>query len=272
MKVVLLCGGKGTRIRDVSHLVPKPMVEIGQYPIMWHIMKYYASYDHKEFILCLGHLGNVIKDFFLNYRASTSDITLNLMNAESIQYHGRHEEHDWKVTLAETGLESLTGTRIKKIEKYIGDDEHFFMTYGDGLGDIDLDKLLAFHKSHGKVLTVTGVHPPGRWGEMEKSPSGLVTNFVEKPSNGGGCISGGFFVCRRDYFNYLSGGGNFMLEEGPMKKLIADGELMLFDHVGFWHPMDTYRDFKLLNDIWEKGNAPWKRWQRADEEEERKAG
>lgn len=258
MKVVILAGGFGTRIRDVAEDIPKPMIPIGPYPILWHIMKYYASFGHHDFVLCLGHKGNVIREFFLNYEAYTRDVTLELGNAASLSFHNDHAEADWKVTLAATGFSAMTGARIARIARYVGDDD-FMLTYGDGVGDIDLDALVAFHKSHGKVLTVTGVRPPGRFGEL-RSNEGTVTEFNEKPQATGGRISGGFFVASRRIFNYLEDDEKLVFEQEPMRRLVADGNLMMFEHDGFWQPMDTSREYQLLNALYEKGEAPWVRW------------
>lgn len=258
MKTVILCGGYGTRIRDVADNIPKPMVPIGRYPIMWHIMKYYASYGHNEFVLCLGHKGQVIKDFFLNYAAHTTDLTIRLGQRESVKFHTEHDESDWEVTLAETGLNAMTGARIRRIQKYV-DGEDFMLTYGDGVGDVDLDALLAFHREHGKILTVTGVRPPGRFGEVV-SEQGQVVEFNEKPQAAGGLISGGFFVARPELFDYLANREDLVFEQDPMRKLVADGELMLFKHDGFWQPMDTSREYQILNQLNDEGKAPWIRW------------
>jgi glucose-1-phosphate cytidylyltransferase len=258
MKVVILAGGFGTRIRDVAEDIPKPMIPIGPYPILWHIMKYYASFGHHEFVLCLGHKGNVIREFFLNYEAYTRDVTLGLGNAASVSFHNDHAEADWKVTLAATGFNAMTGARIARIARYVGDDD-FMLTYGDGVGDVDLDALVAFHKHHGKILTVTGVRPPGRFGEL-RSQQGAVTEFNEKPQATGGRISGGFFVANRRLFDYLNDDEDLVFEQVPMRRLVADGNLMMFEHDGFWQPMDTSREYQLLNALYEKGEAPWVRW------------
>lgn len=259
MKVVILAGGYGTRIRDVADDIPKPMILIGRYPILWHIMKYYASYGFKEFVLCLGYKSHVIKDFFLNYEAHTKDFTISLGRNNDVQFHTDHDESDWRVTLVDTGLDALTGARVRKIRNYIGDDENFMLTYGDGVGDIDLDGLLAFHKGHGKILTVTGVHPPGRFGELVAGAGDLVSEFNEKPQATGGRISGGFFVCRREIFDYLDEREDLMFEQGPMNRLVADHQMCLYEHNGFWQPMDTSREYQLLNSLYAKGNAPWVR-------------
>lgn len=260
MKVVILCGGQGTRIRDVSDNMPKPMIPVGGFPIVWHIMKYYASGGHRDFILCLGYKGQAIKDFFLNYEAHTRDFTISLGASKSVEYHTDHEESDWRVTLADTGADALTGARVRRIRKYIGEDESFMLTYGDGVGDIDIEKLTAFHRSHGRILTVTGVRPPGRFGELMSDDQGLVTEFNEKPQATGGCISGGFFVCRRELFDYLDDREDLTFEQEPMRALVRDKQLAVYGHDGFWQCMDTYRDWQFLDGLCEKGKAPWITW------------
>lgn len=260
MKVVILCGGYGTRIRDVADNIPKPMIPVGGLPILWHIMKYYAHWGHREFILCLGYKGEVTKDFFLNYEAHTRDFTISLGTAKSIKYHSDHNESDWRVTLADTGADAMTGARIRKIRNYIGDDKNFLLTYGDGVGDIDLKKLIAFHDKHGKVLTVSGVRPPGRFGELMSGAGGLVTEFNEKPQATAGRISGGFFVCQRELFDYLEEREDLTLEQEPMRRLVAERQLMVYEHDGFWQPMDTHRDYLLLNRLCENNQAPWMIW------------
>ena len=261
MKTVILAGGFGTRIRDVADNIPKPMIPIGRYPILWHIMKQYASFGHKEFVLCLGYKSEVVKDFFLNYQMRTSDLTVTLDHTRDIEYHTSHAEDDWVVTLAETGLNTMTGGRVSQVRHYLEGEEDFFLTYGDGVGNIDLDALLKFHKSHGKIMTVTGVRPPGRFGEVETNDDGQVMQFNEKPQVSAGRISGGFFVCNKRVFDYLSDDENLTLENEPMYQLVDDGEMMLYPHDGFWHPMDTYRDYKLLNGLWKDQQAPWKSWE-----------
>jgi glucose-1-phosphate cytidylyltransferase len=258
MKVVILCGGYGTRIRDVAEDIPKPMIPIGSLPILWHIMKYYASLGHRDFILCLGYKSESIKDFFLNYEAHTKDFTIELGRKESLIFHTDHEESDWRVTLADTGLKSMTGARIKRIQKYVG-DEDFMLTYGDGVGNIDLKALLEFHRGHGRTLTVTGVRPPGRFGELAHS-NGVITEFNEKPQAAGGRISGGFFVATPQIFNYLGDDEELVFEQRPMRKLVEDQQLMMFEHDGFWQPMDTSREFQLLNSLYDTGEAPWVNW------------
>jgi len=259
MKVVILCGGYGSRIRDVADNIPKPMIPIGRQPILWHIMNYYASYGHKEFVLCLGYKGQVIRDFFLNYESHTQDATVVLGRDGYVRYHTNHDEADWHVTLVDTGQDAHTGARVRKIKQYLGDDEQFTLTYGDGVGDVDIDKLLAFHRAHGKILTVTGVHPPGRFGELVAGADGVVTEFNEKPQATAGRISGGFFVCRREIFDYLDSCEDLVFEQEPMNRLVADRQMCLFEHDGFWQPMDTSREYLFLNAIYAAGNAPWVR-------------
>lgn len=258
MKIVILCGGYGTRIRDVADHIPKPMIPVGRFPILWHIMKYYASFGHHDFVLCLGHKGQVIKDFFLNYEAHTKDFTIELGQQKKIEFHTAHEETGWRVTLADTGQNAMTGARIRRIRQYVGDDD-FMLTYGDGLGDVDLEALLTFHRNHGRALTVTGVRPPGRFGELAHE-GGRVKEFNEKPQATGGLISGGFFVASPKLFEYLGDDESLVFEQEPMRRLVKDGELMVFEHRGFWQPMDTHREYQLLNTLYEKQEAPWVRW------------
>lgn len=258
MKVVILAGGYGTRIRDVADNIPKPMIQIGPYPILWHIMKIYASHGHKDFVICLGYKGEVIKEFFLNYEARTKDFTISLGQRESIKFHTEHDESDWNVTLADTGLNAMTGSRISKIKKYVG-DEDFMFTYGDGVGDVNIKSLLEFHRSHGKTVTVTGVRPPGRFGELVDF-DGQVTEFNEKPQSTEGRISGGYFVASPRIFDYLNDDESLVFEQEPVCKLVDDGELMVYDHDDFWQPMDTSREYILLNDLYNNGKAPWVKW------------
>ncbi|MDR3414440.1 MAG: glucose-1-phosphate cytidylyltransferase [Formivibrio sp.] len=261
MKVVILCGGMGTRIRDVSREVPKPMIPIGTNPILWHIMQSYSHAGYKEFVLCLGYRSDVVKEFFLNYTTNTRDVTLRLgrNSAVEIVESDQCEAEGWSVTLSETGLHTMTGGRIRHIERYVASDEYFMLTYGDGVSDVDIGALVKFHKSHGKLLTVTGVRPPGRFGELSVVNGTEVVAFNEKPQMSGGLISGGYFVCSRDVFRYLRDGDeSLVFENAPLSRLAADGEVRVFEHSGFWHPMDTYRDYVYLNELWEKGRAPWK--------------
>lgn len=257
MKTVILAGGYGTRIRDVADDIPKPMIPIGPYPILWHIMKSYAHFGHKDFIICLGYKGQVIKDFFLNYEAYTRDFTISFGTGDMI-FHNNHKESDWKVTLADTGRNSMTGSRISRIRDFVG-DEDFMITYGDGVSDVDISKLIEFHKSHGKILTVTGVRPPGRFGEMLSNETGKVIAFNEKPQASGGRISGGFFVASPKLFDYVTDNEDLVFEQEPIHNLVSDNQLMMFEHDGFWQPMDTSREYLLLNSLYEKGNAPWVR-------------
>lgn len=258
MKVVILCGGRGTRMKEETEYRPKPMVEVGGRPLLWHIMHIYAHYGFKDFILCLGYKGQMIKDYFLNYQAMNNDFTVKLGEHNSIQIHSTHQEKDWSVTLAETGEESKTATRVKKIEKYI-DDETFMLTYGDGVADINLKKLLEFHKSHGKIGTATGVHPSSRFGELSIADN-RVLSFSEKPQMQTGLINGGFFVFNKDFFDYLNANKDQMLELEPLEKLASDGELRAYKHDGFWQCVDTYRELETLNELWKTQKAPWKTW------------
>lgn len=260
MKAVILCGGFGTRIRDVADNIPKPMIPIGGKPILWHIMKYYSHYDVKEFVLCSGYMGHIITDFFLSYDRHYGDCELVLGKPQAHSYEAEHDEAGWRVIIAKTGLETMTGGRLRKIKKYVADDDYFFLTYGDGVSDVDLDKLLEFHKSHGKAMTVTGVRPPGRFGELAASDDGLLKGFNEKPQASGGRISGGYFVCSKRIFDYLDDTDDLVLEQEPMKRLVADEELMMYRHDGFWQCMDTYRDWKLLDGLLADEQAAWKKW------------
>jgi glucose-1-phosphate cytidylyltransferase len=258
MKVVILCGGQGTRIRDVADDVPKPMITIGDKPILWHIMMTYAQHGFKEFVLCLGYKGWTIKQFFLDYHLAHADITVQLSRLGDVKIEGSQATEDWKVTLVETGLQSMTGHRIKQIEPYI-DGNEFMLTYGDGLADVDLTSLLAFHRAHGRLATVTTVRAPGRFGELNLTGN-QVMEFAEKPAISAGWISGGFFVCHRRIFEGLSDDPNLVFEFEPLRQLAWDGELMAFKHTGFWQAMDNSREYRLLNELWERGQAPWKTW------------
>jgi glucose-1-phosphate cytidylyltransferase len=258
MQVVILCGGKGTRLREETEYRPKPMVPVGDFPILWHIMKTYAHYGHKDFILCLGYKGQVIKDYFLNYRYLASDFTLTLGLDPRLSFHDAGPEEDWNITMANTGEDTMTGGRVKRIEKYIKGDT-FMLTYGDGVGNIDIKDLVEFHKKHGKLATLTGVRPPGRFGELMTNDS-MITEFNEKPQTSGGRINGGFFVFSRAAFKYLSADASSILEQEPLRKLAADQQLTCYPHDGFWQPMDTFREFEMLNQLWSKKQAPWKVW------------
>jgi len=262
MKTVLLAGGFGTRIRDVAADIPKPMLSIGPYPILVHIMKIYAMANFRHFIVALGYKGDVLKQYFLNFGTNTHDLTVHLGGKPKVTYHRTREPFaaNWKVTLVDTGEKAMTGARVRAIRTYLSDDETFMLTYGDGVGDIPIRDLLAFHKRHGKILTITGVRPPGRFGELAIKNQVEVIGFNEKPQATGGMISGGFFVCDRRVFDYLDGGEDLVFEQGPIQRLTSDGQVAVFQHKGFWHAMDTHRDYVYLNDIWEKGTAPWKTW------------
>ena len=259
MKTVILCGGYGTRIRDVADDIPKPMIPIGGYPILWHLMKYYAAFGHNEFILCLGYKGQAIKDFFLNYESHTRDFTVTMGADNSIDYHTKHDHLDWKVTLVDTGSDAMTGARIRKIHGYVA-NERFMCTYGDGLSNVDIKKLLAFHTSHGKKVTVTGVRPPGRFGELQSDSNGTVIEFNEKPQATGGRISGGFFVCEPSIFEILDSRDDLVFEEEPMRALVKDQQLAVYEHDDFWQCMDTSRDWQLLNGLVTNKKAPWQIW------------
>ncbi len=258
MKVVILAGGYGTRIRDVADDLPKPMIPIGPYPILWHVMKTYAHFGHTDFVVCLGYKGQLIKQFFLNYEGYTRDLTIRFGANVGVTYHGGEDASTWQVTLADTGNHAMTGARIARVRKYLGDDD-FMLTYGDGVSDVDLDQLLAFHRSHGKVLTVTGVRPPGRFGEMRAAEDGRIVEFNEKPQATAGTISGGFFVARPRLFDYLDDRDDLVFEQEPIRALVRDGQLMMYEHRGFWQPMDTSRDYQLLNNLYNAGRAPWLR-------------
>jgi glucose-1-phosphate cytidylyltransferase len=261
MKVVILCGGKGTRLREETEYRPKPMVPIGSLPILWHIMKIYAAQGHKDFVLCLGYKGEMIKDFFRNYLWLKSDVTLRLGRRSAVTFHDHHDEEDWTVTLAETGENTMTGGRIQRIQRYLGDDPEFFLTYGDGVGNVDVNAALAFHRRHGKILTLTAVHPPGRFGELQLGADDAVGQFYEKPQIEAGWINGGFFVASRRVFDYLKDGDDTtMFEREPIMRITADGQLMAHRHAGFWQPMDTFQEFSFLNRLWQEGKAPWKIW------------
>jgi glucose-1-phosphate cytidylyltransferase len=254
MKTIILCGGKGTRIRDISDTQPKPMIPIGEYPIVKHIMDIYSSHNQNEFVLCLGYMGWKIKEYFLNYRSQTSDIEIDLVR-DVITAFPYEKIPPWKIILAETGLESMTGCRIKRIQKYVG-NETFLLTYGDGVADVNISELLKFHKSHGKMVTITSVRPPARFGEL--LVNGItVESFKEKPQVENGLINGGFFVCEPGVFNYLTEDESCTFEGEPLQNLASDKQLMTYIHKGFWMPMDTSREYLYLNELWNNGDAPW---------------
>jgi glucose-1-phosphate cytidylyltransferase len=260
MKVVILCGGQGTRIRDANEVLPKPMLPIGNRPIVWHIMKGYSAHGVNDFVLCLGYKGWLIKEFFLNYEPVLADITVHIGQDRPPEFHAHHAAEQWNVTLVDTGEKTETGGRVAAIRRYVEGDGAFCLTYGDGVADVDIRKLLEFHRSHGKIATVTAVRPPGRFGEIGMT-DGLIREFNEKPQVTSGFINGGFFVLDgRRVWDYLGDDPATLLEKVPMQKLAAAGELMGFPHTGFWQPMDTLREYNLLNDLWNSGRAPWKSW------------
>ena len=255
--VMILCGGEGSRLREETELRPKPMLEIGDRPILWHIMKLYASHGLKDFILCLGYKGHVIKDYFLNYKTYGSDLTVRLGSPHAVTFHNSHGEEDWQVTLVETGQKAMTGTRVARAAKYVNADT-FCLTYGDGLGNIDIEALLEFHRRHGKLGTVTGVRPTSRFGEL-RGKDNQVVEFNEKPQAAEGLINGGFFVFQREFVDqYLRADDeSCSLEREPLQRLAKDQQLMVLVHEGFWQPMDTSREWRLLNELWESGKPPW---------------
>ncbi|HWR02774.1 MAG TPA: glucose-1-phosphate cytidylyltransferase [Humidesulfovibrio sp.] len=262
MEVVLLCGGLGTRLREETEFRPKPMVNIGPRPILWHIMKVFASQGHQDFVLALGYKGEMIKDYFLNYEAMNNDVTIELGKPDKALLHSCHEECGWKITLADTGEKALKGARLKKIEKYVKGDT-FLLTYGDGVANVDIEKLVAFHKSHGKMVTLTGVNPASRFGEL-KLDGDRVTRFHEKPTGPGqgtdAFINGGYMVMNRAIFDRVTDDDSCDLEYGPLEALAEEGQLMVYRHHGFWACMDTLRDTEYLNKLWTEGRAGWKVW------------
>ena len=258
MQTLILCGGMGTRLREETEYRPKPMVEIGGRPILWHIMKGYATRGFTEFVLCLGYKGDRIKEYFLNYEAMNHDLTLELGRQGAVHYHGGHEEDGWRVTLVDTGLQTMTGARIRRAARHLRGDT-FMVTYGDGLSDLNVGDLVAFHRRTGAVGTVTGVRPSSRFGELVTVGSRVV-QFSEKPRTTEGLINGGFFVFDRRFLDYLSDDPACVLEREPLERLAADGLLQVYRHEGFWQCMDTYRDHQLLTQLWESGQAPWRCW------------
>jgi glucose-1-phosphate cytidylyltransferase len=258
MKVAILCGGLGMRMREETEYRPKPMVEIGRWPMLWHIIKIYAHYGFNEFILCLGYRGNMIKEYFLNYEAMNNDFTIQLGSSNKVTYHGAHGEQDYSITLVDTGQETMTGGRIRRIAPYL-DADTFMVTYGDGVSNVNLKELLAFHKSHGKKATVTAVRPTSRYGMLEVDGKGQVASFMEKPVLDG-WISAGFMVFHRDVLDLLDG-DECVLERSPMEQLARRDQLVAYRHEGFFYAVDTYREFKAINEMWAGGNAPWKVWQ-----------
>jgi len=257
MKIVILCGGQGTRLREETEFRPKPLVDVGQRPILWHIMKLYAHHGFRQFVLCLGYRGNMIKEYFLNYEAMNNDFTICLGSRHQVSYHDAHDEQDFNVTLADTGLQTMTGGRVQRVQRYL-DGDTFMVTYGDGLADVDIRALAEFHRAHGKLATVTAVRPPSRFGILELGDGDRVTCFAEKPQLEG-WASAGFFVFNRRVLALLNG-DDCILERAPLEHLAATGELMLYRHEGFFFAMDTYREYQALNELWNSGKAPWKVW------------
>lgn len=256
MKTVLLAGGLGTRISEETHLKPKPMIEIGGKPILWHIMKMYSSHGINDFVICCGYKGYVIKEYFANYFLHMSDVTFDMVGNE-MEVHQQKAE-PWRVTLVDTGEETMTGGRLKRVASYLKDEEAFCFTYGDGVSDVDLGKVIGFHKSHGKLATVTAVSPPGRYGALELD-GGRVKGFAEKPRGDGGLINGGFFVLSPECIDTIEG-DDVPWETAPLNEITRRGELMAYHHEGFWQPMDTLREKNLLEELWESGKAPWRTW------------
>lgn len=256
MKAVILAGGLGTRISEESHLKPKPMIEIGSKPILWHIMKCYSAHGIHDFVICLGYKGYAIKDFFANYFLHTSDVTFD-MQKNRMEVHQNYSD-PWRVTLVDTGEETMTGGRLKRVARYLEDEEAFCFTYGDGVSDLNIGALVDFHRQHGKLATVTAVQPPGRYGALDLVGD-RVAGFIEKPRGDGGWINGGFFILSPTVLPYIAEDST-PWEAEPLTRLAKEGQLMAFEHNGFWHPMDTLRDKNYLEHLWQSGDAPWKQW------------
>lgn len=256
MKAVILAGGLGTRISEETHVKPKPMVEIGGRPILWHIMKMYSAHGVNDFVICCGYKGYVIKEYFANYFLHMSDVTFDMANNQ-MEVHQRHAE-PWRVTLVDTGDDTMTGGRLKRVASYVKDEEAFCFTYGDGVADVDISALIAFHRKHGKLATVTAVQPPGRYGAL-KMEDDLVAGFTEKPRGDGGLINGGFFVLSPSVLPLIEA-DHISWEMEPLESLARGGDLMAYKHMGFWQPMDTLREKRMLESLWETNKAPWKMW------------
>lgn len=260
MKAVLLAGGLGTRMREETEFRPKPMVEVGGKPVLWHIMKIFSTHGINDFVVCTGYKGEIIKEYFLEYEARNNDFTITLGRSTDIVFHDQHLESDWRVTVSDTGPMTQTGARVSRIRRYVEDDERFMVTYGDGLADVDVGKLLGFHQEHGKAATITTVRPLSRFGLVDVDEHGTVDRFREKPQVDD-WVSAGFFVFERRVLDLLDGyGDDLVLEQQPLAELAAQGELVAYQHEGFWQPMDTYRESTMLNEMWNKGDAPWKVW------------
>lgn len=257
MKVLILAGGLGSRLSEETTLKPKPMVEIGGKPILWHVMKIYSHYGFNEFIILCGYKGYMIKEYFANYYRHMSDMTID-MEKNTITHHATHAE-PWKVTLIDTGFETMTGGRIKRVQKYVG-NERFMLTYGDGVSDVNISELIQFHGSHGKAITITAVKPEGRFGSLHITDDNKVSSFQEKIKGDGSWINGGFFVCQPEVFDYITGGDKTIFEREPLENLAKEGQLFTYKHSGFWKPMDTLRDKTQLDEMIDRGIAPWIKW------------
>jgi glucose-1-phosphate cytidylyltransferase len=257
MKTLILAGGLGTRLSEETTLKPKPMVEIGGQPMLWHIMNIYAHHGFQEFVVALGYRGEVIKDYFLRFNAMTSNLSVDLGTGKTTFHDGQHPK--WKVHMVDTGIATMTGGRVKRLQHWLEGEETFMLTYGDGLSNVDIPSLIAFHHQHGKLATVTAVRPPARFGGL-RLDGDQVTRFAEKPQAGEGWINGGFFVLNRKVFDYIDGDGTFW-EHEPLERLTAEGQLMAYRHEGFWQPMDTLREKQMLEEWWASGHAPWKVWE-----------
>ncbi len=257
MKILLLAGGLGTRLSEETDIRPKPMVDIGGKPILWHIMKLYSHYGFNDFVILLGYKGYYIKEYFANYFLHQSDVTLDIQTGKMEILNNSSEP--WKVTLLDTGLDSMTGGRVKRAQSFVG-DEPFMLTYGDGVSDIDIQALVKFHKAHGKAMTMTSAQPEGRFGALNIAENAQVTHFLEKPKGDGGWINAGFFVCEPKVFDYITEGDGTIFEQAPLQNLARDGEIYTYRHEGFWKPMDTLRDKQELQKLWDTKKAPWKVW------------
>ena len=259
MKALILAGGFGTRLSEETDIKPKPMVEVGGKPILWHIMKTYSHYGINEFVILLGYKGYYIKEYFANYFLHQSDVTINMLNGD-MEVHNNSSE-PWKVTLLDTGLNAMTGARVKKAKEHIG-NKPFMLTYGDGVADIDIQETLAFHQQHGKLMTMTSAQPEGRFGALHINKNDQVTTFEEKPKGDGSWINAGYFVCQPEVLDYIDNGDDVIFEQEPLKRLAQDAEIFTYKHEGFWMPMDTLRDKTKLNEMYESGNAPWVVWEK----------
>jgi glucose-1-phosphate cytidylyltransferase len=260
MPVVILAGGLGTRLREETERLPKPLVEIGERPMLWHIMKLYGHHGARRFVVCLGYKSWLIKEYFLRYREQTADLTVQLGGDGPAVLHDPPRKEDWEVTLAETGLLTGTGGRLRRVREYV-DTDTFMFTYGDGIGQVDVAALVDFHRSHDRIGTVTGVHPTSRYGEMTVAED-VVLEFNEKPTTPEGFVSGGFFVFQREFFDYLTPEPELLFERAPLRNLARDGQLAVYPHEGFWMGMDTYREYTELNRLWASGEAPWRVWEK----------